>query len=232
MAKNEPEKKPRWYKLIAQAFKVTAKHDKKLVPLMLGAVILVLGAAIGIGLLLDSTAGLVYAIIFGVMMAALAALFTLTRRFEASAFQRMEGVIGGSLSVAQSIRRGWTFDEDPVSVDPRGKSVVFQGVGKAGVLFLAEGGNHAKKQVDAVSRRVSKLVPGVPINVIYIGTGEGQVPLRRLTKTIRKHKKVLSKAERQAVQARLHAIGGQKLPVPKGIDPMRARPNRKAMKGR
>jgi hypothetical protein len=232
MAKNQPEKKTRWYKLIAQAYKVTASHDKKLLPMLIGIVVLVIGASVAVGLLIGSTIALVYASIFGVLTAALAALFALTRRFEKTAFSRMEGSMGGSVSVAQSIRRGWTFDEDPVSVDPRGKAVVFQGIGKSGVMLLAEGGNAAKKQVEAVRRRVSKLVPGVPVNVIYVGTGPNEVALRDLTKTIKKPKKALSKREREVVTARLRAIGGQKLPVPKGVDPMKARPNRKAMKGR
>ncbi|MEX0913677.1 MAG: DUF4191 family protein, partial [Demequina sp.] len=150
MAKKEPEKKTRWYKLIAQAYQATSAHDKKLLPMMIGIVVLVIGASVVVGLLIGSTIALVYASIFGVLTAALAALFTLTRRFEKSAFTRMEGAMGGSVSVAQSIRRGWTFDEDPVSVDPRGKSVVFQGIGKSGVMLLAEGGNAAKKQVEAV----------------------------------------------------------------------------------
>ncbi|PKQ26525.1 MAG: DUF4191 domain-containing protein [Actinobacteria bacterium HGW-Actinobacteria-4] len=231
MAKNEPEKKPRWYKLIAQAYKVTAQHDKWLLPSILGAVLVVLGAAVAVGLIIGNTAALVYSIIFGVMFASLAGLFTLTRRFEKNAFARMEGSLGGSISVAQTIRRGWAFDDDPISVDPRGKSVVFQGVGKAGVMLLAEGGSAAKKQVDALHKRISKLVPGVPIIALYVGTGANEVPLRHLVKTIRKHKKKLSKREREAVHARLRAIGGQRLPVPKGIDPMRARPNRKAMRG-
>jgi len=60
-----------------------------------------------------------------------------------------------------------------------------------------------------------------------VGKEEGQVSLKKLSKRIRRTKKVLSKGERDAVAARLRAIGGQKLAVPKGVDPMRARPNRK-----
>lgn len=227
MAKKAPEKKPRWYKLIWQAYKTTAPYDKYLLPIMIGLFVGIVGVAVVIGLLMGSTAAIVYASIFGVMLAVLAMLFTLTRRFEKTAFSRMEGQIGGSISVAQSIRSDWSFEDDPVSVDPRGKSVVFQGVGRGGVLLLAEGGNSAKKQVDATRRRVSKLIPGVPVNAIYVGTGEGEVRLKELSKRIRRTKKVLSKGERDAVSARLRAIGGQKLAVPKGVDPMRARPNRK-----
>jgi hypothetical protein len=42
----------------------------------------------------------------------------------------------------------------------------------------------------------------------------------------------LSKAEVDAVNKRLKALGGVKMPVPKGMDPTRARPDRKAMRGR
>lgn len=231
MAK-QPEKKPRWYKLVAQAYKATAPYDKWLLPLLILIPLAAIGIAVVIGLVADSTAVLIYAIIFAILAAALADMYLLTRRFEKVAFKRMEGQIGASVSVAQSIRRGWKFEDEPVSIDPRGRAVVFQGVGKAGVMLLAEGGNAANKQITSAKRRLSKLVPGIPVHVIHVGTGEGQVPLNQLVKAINKPKKALNKNQREQVAARLRAIGGQRLPVPKGIDPMRARPDRKAMRGR
>lgn len=231
MAK-EPEKRPRWYKLVAQAYQSTAPYDKWLLPLLILIPVAIIGAAVLIGILSGSTWILVYSIIFAVLVAALAAMYTLTRRFERNAYARMEGQPGASISIAQSIRSGWQFDEEPVSVDPRGKGIVFQGVGKGGIVLIAEGGNGARKQVDATTRRLTKLVPGVPVHVIYEGTGEGQVPLKGLVKAIKKHKKALTKSQRSQVAARLKAIGGAKLPMPKGVDPMRARPDRKAMRGR
>ncbi|WP_297084368.1 DUF4191 domain-containing protein [uncultured Demequina sp.] len=231
MAK-EPEKKPRWYKLVAQAYKATAPHDKWLLPLMIGIPVLVIGLSVVIGLLFGSTIVLVYSIIFGVLTAALAAMYTLTRRFEKVMYARMDGQIGASLSIAQGIRSGWQFADDPISVDPRGRSIVFRGVGKSGVVLLAEGGTAAQKQVAAANRRITKLVPGVPVHVIYVGNRDGDIPLAKLSKAIRGNKKALTKSERGAVIARLDAIGGQKLPVPKGVDPLRARPDRKAMRGR
>ena len=231
MAK-EPEKKPRWYQLIAQAYKAAAPHDKWLLPLIIGIPVAIIALSVVIGLLVGSTIVLVYVIIFGVLVAALAGLFTLTRRFEKVMFQRMEGQIGASLSIAQNMRGSYQFADDPISVDPRGKSIVFRGVGKGGVVLIAEGGNAATKQVTAATRRINKLVPGVPVHTIYVGTHADEVPLKKLTKAVKGHKKVLTKSERSAVTARLDAIGGQKLPVPKGVDPMRARPDRKAMRGR
>jgi hypothetical protein len=45
-------------------------------------------------------------------------------------------------------------------------------------------------------------------------------------------KAVLTKTEAAQVAARLKAIGGVRPPIPKGIDPMRMRPDRKGVKGR
>jgi len=232
MAKQDPAPKQRWYRLIIQAYKTTAPYDKKLLPLMLIVGFGTMAAAVGIGLLSGSTPALVYAIVLGFLVAMLGTLYTLTKRFEITAFSRMEDTVGGSLAVAQSIRSGWQFEETPVALDQKGRAVVFQGVGKSGVVLLAEGGAQAKKLVDSTSRRIAKLIPGVPVRPIYVGKDEGQVPIKKLVRKIRRGKKVLSRREREAVAARLKAIGGQRLPVPKGIDPMRARPDRKSMRGR
>ncbi|WP_062078951.1 DUF4191 family protein [Demequina globuliformis] len=231
MAK-EPQSKPKMRTLIKQAYTSTAPHDKWLLPLLILIPLAIIAIALIIGLASGSTWILVYALIFALPMALLAAMYTLTRRFERNAFIRMEGQHGSSVAIAQSIRRGWRFEEQPLSIDPRGRAVVFYGVGKGGVMLLAEGGNAARKQVEASTRRITKLVPDVPVNTIYVGTHEGQVPLKKLTGAIKKHKKALNKHQREQVYARLRAIGGQKLPVPKGVDPMSARPDRKAMRGR
>jgi hypothetical protein len=42
----------------------------------------------------------------------------------------------------------------------------------------------------------------------------------------------LTKQEAAAVNKRLKALGAARPPVPKGIDPLRARPDRKGLRGR
>lgn len=231
MAK-EPQKKTRWYKLIAQAYQTTAPNDRLLLPLILAAVLVPVAIAVAVALAIGSTFAMIYSVIFGLLIGILAGLFTLTRRFEKNAFARMDGVVGGSLAIAQSIRNGWAFEEAPEAIDNKGKAVVFRGVGKTGIVLIAEGGGAAHRLVDTASKRIAKLVPGVPVRAIYVGNGENQVKLTKLTKEIRKGKTVLSRGERDAVTARLRAIGGAKLPMPKGVDPLRARPDRKALRGK
>lgn len=240
MAKNEPEKKQRWYQLIAQAYKFAAPHDKWLLPLMIGVPVVVIGVAVGIGIAVGGTAAIIYASILGVLLGVLGALFMLTRRFEKVAFNQVEGQMGGSLYVAQSIRRGWQFDENPIAIDQKGTAIVYYGVGTGGVALLAEGPG-ARRQVDKVTSRLNKVIAGVPVTPIYVGTGEGQVRIKDLVKTINGIKrkvygrglgKGLGKTEQAAVASRLKAIGGPSLPLPKGVDPLRARPDRKGMRGR
>ena len=231
MAKDTP-KKTRWYKLIGQAYTQTAPHDKLLLPILLLAFLVPIALGVLVGILISGPVAIVYSSMFGLVTGVLVALFMLTRRFEKNAYARMEGVVGGSLAVAQAIRSGWAFEENPEAVDNKGRAVVFRGVGKGGIILLAEGGGAARRLVDTSTKRFNKLVPGVPVRAIYVGKGEGQVPLTKLNKAIRKGKTVLTRGERDQVAHRLRAIGGAKLPVPKGVDPMRARPDRKALRGK
>ena len=140
----------------------------------------------------------------------------LTRRFEKVAFQQVEGQMGGSLYVAQSIRRGWQFDENPIAIDQKGTAIVYYGVGTGGVALLAEGPG-SRRHVDKVTSRLGKVIAGVPVTAIYVGTGEGQVRIKDLVKTINGIKrkvygrglgKGLGKNEQAAVASRLKAIGG------------------------
>ncbi|WP_062518531.1 DUF4191 domain-containing protein [Demequina gelatinilytica] len=235
MAKNDAPKpkKQRWYHLIAQAYRTTAPYDKRLLPGILGILIGTIAAFVLFGIfVIGGTIAIVYMSIFGVLTAALLAMWFLTRRFERVAYSRMEGQTGASLAVAQSIRSGWHFEDAPANMDARGSAIVFQGVGKGGILLVAEGGSAARKPAGQAKKRIEKLVPGVPVNVIYVGRGEGEVPLPDLTKAIRRTKKALGRNDRPKVEARLKAIGGAKPPMPKGIDPVRARPDRKGMRGR
>ena len=68
-----------------------------------------------------------------------------------------------------------------------------------------------------------------------MGTEDGQVRLIELTKRLRKlptKPKYLTSAEITRVSQRLSTIGSNGLPIPKGMDPRKARINRRALRGR
>lgn len=231
----------RWYQTLWQAYKVTARTDKKL-PWILGS-LLVGPIALGVVFAVVSSgiASKIYGPLTGIMVGAVSSLFVLTRRFERQMYAQMDGTLGGSLAIAQSVRTGWQFADDPIAVDAKNKAVVFQGVGTGGIVLLAEGGHAAKRTIDLTTNRLHKLAPGVPVSAIYVGHGEGEVPLKNVAKAIkattaknfgRGLRKGMSGADQDAVRSRLRALGGPQMPIPKGIDPSRARPDRKGARGR
>ncbi len=232
MATKDTPKKPRWYRTLWDAFQFVKQNDRMFFPVFLVMVIVILGGGITIGFLQGGVGGHIYSNFVGLSLAALATMVLLSARVDKAAFNRFEGMFGGSLPAVQTIRRGWKFEDDPVEIDPKGRAVVFQGVGKGGLVLVGEGDANVRKLLSSARRRVQRAVPGVPIHEFSMGKGEGQTPIRQLPKVIKRLKKVLGKHERAAVQARLRALGGARLPIPKGIDPSRARPNRKAMRGR
>jgi hypothetical protein len=82
-----------------------------------------------------------------------------------------------------------------------------------------------KPLLDAERKRLARILPNVTVHVIESGRGEGQVPLSQVAKKMGKLKKELTKLEVNAVSKRIASLGN-KLPIPKGIDPYKARPNR------
>lgn len=242
MAKQAPAApKMRWYKTLWHAYKATARTDKPL-PWILGGLLLgPIAMGVILGIVLDGIAPKIYGPLFGVTVGAMLALYVLTRRFERTMYAQMDGVLGGSLAVAQTIRSGWQFADEPLAVDAKSHAVVFQGVGKGGIVLLAEGGRAAKRTVDQTTQRLHKLAPGVPVSAVYVGHGEGEVTLRDVPKAVKatraKHfgrgiGKGLSSADQATVRSRLRALGGPQMPIPKGVDPTKARADRKGLRGR
>jgi hypothetical protein len=223
-------KKVRWYHQVWQAYQMTRRSDPAVTWWMLGAFVLVLGLALAIGFAAGQP---VYFSILGAPFALLAAMFILARRAEAAAYGQIEGQPGAALSALRTIRRGWEFPEEPVAIDPRSQDMVFRGVGRPGVVLVGEGSPHrSARLLEAERKKVARVLPNVRIHVIQCGNEEGQVPLKKLGRTVQKLKPTLTKQEAAEVTKRLRALGGMRMPVPKGVDPYRVRPDRKGMRGR
>jgi hypothetical protein len=224
------QKKTRWYHQVWQAYQMTRREDPAVTWLILGAFVGVLLVFVLVGLIWFSW---LYTLLLGIPFALLAAMFILARRAETAAYSQIEGQPGASRAALGTIRRGWNFPEEPVAVDPRTQDLVFRGVGRAGVVLVGEGpGPRIGRLLEAERKRTARVLPNVPITLIQVGHDEGQVPLRKLPRTVQKLKPTLTKQEIGEIIKRLTALGAVRLPVPKGIDPMRARPDRKGMRGR
>lgn len=224
----DTEKEPGRLKTMWSIFKMTRDNDKLALPLMLlaffGPIIIVTVLAI---VFQQSTLFLVLWIVSGVLIGLMLAMMTLTWRAEKIAFAQIEGRPGAVGSVLKSGLRGnWTTSEMPVGVNPKTQDAVYRAVGKPGVVLIAEGPQQRVARIlNDEQRKVKRIVPNVPIHVLEIGP-DSQLELRKLTKSMRRLKKVLARAEVMAVSNRLTSLGQANLPIPKGIDPRRVRPGR------
>ncbi|WP_024820498.1 DUF4191 domain-containing protein [Arthrobacter sp. 31Y] len=227
--KEAKAKKPSQLKQIAEVFKMTRRNDPQVVWVMLLAFLAVVAVAFLVGFLLENW---VTGLIIGIPLGLLAAVFILSRRAEKAAFAQIENQPGASGAALGTLRRGWVTQDQPVSVNPRTQDAVFMAIGRPGVVLVSEGPTHrVKPLVDAERKRLARILPNVTIHVLESGRGEGQVPLNKLAKTMGKLKNELSKVEVNAVSKRINSLGNR-LPIPKGIDPYKARPDRKAARGR
>jgi hypothetical protein len=232
-------KKPGRFAQIRQVFTAARRVDRLIGWWMLLAFVATLAVVVGIGVLVGHW---VYALILGLPLALLAATIVMSRRAERAAYRAIEGQPGSAGAALQALRRGWFFDQQPVALDgARGTrpeemvnaAFVFRAVGRPGVVLVGEGPQgRVAKLLEAERKKVARVAPGVPVTLLQAGDGEGQVPVRKLSGKITRMKPVLTKDEVSLVNKRLKSLGGVRPPVPAGMDPMRARVDRKAMRGR
>ena len=223
-------KKHRWYHQVWAAYQMTRKQDPSVTWLLLGIFVGIVLVGLAAGFLLGHP---VYFTIVAVPFGALAAMYMLTRRAERAAYTQIEGQPGAARAALGTVRGGWTFEDEPVAVNARTQDFVFRGVGRPGVVLVSEGPAHrVGRMLDDERRRVARVLPNVPITLIQMGDGEGQVALTKLSRAVSKLKPKLTKPEAAEVGKRLKALGGQRMPIPKGIDPFKTRPDRKGMRGR
>ena len=185
-----------------------------------------IGIALILIFLLVLVVGISLGIIFGhpiyggfvtIPLAALAAMFFLTRIAGSAAYSSIEGQIGAGASVLMAIRKGWTTT--PAVAVNKQQDMVHRSVGRAGIVLTGEGGFAVRQMIQDEKKKSERFAPGVPIIEVFVGDGDGQVPIRKLQKHVTKLPKKLSAHQMREVRARLKAVGGMSLPIPKGPMP-------------
>ncbi len=224
------QKKKRWYHQLWEVFQMTREAQPSITWWLLGAFVGILALGLVIGLAVGHP---VYVTLLSLPVALIVVMLLLSRRAERAAYSRIEGTPGASASALGTIRRGWNIEEQPVAIDPRTQDVVFRAVGRPGVVLIGEGPSHrVKRLLEGERRKVARVAPNVTVHLVEVGRDEGQTPLPKLVRTIQKLRPSLTKAEVAAVSKRLRALQSSRPPIPKGVDPLRARPDRKGMRGR
>jgi F0F1-type ATP synthase assembly protein I len=224
---------------IRQVYTAAHQVDRLIGWWMLLAFVGTLVVAVGIGVLVGHWP---YALILGLPLALLAATLVMSRRAERAAYSAIEGQPGAAGAALGALRKGWFYEQQPVALEgARGTrpedmvnaAFVFRAVGRPGIVLIGEGPQaRVSKLLVAERKKVERVAPGVPVTLLQAGDADGQVPLRKLSSKITRLKPVLTKDEVSVVNKRLKSLGGIRPPVPAGMDPMRARVDRKAMRGR
>lgn len=219
----------RWAQIV-QVFKMTREEEPALPWIML-AIFLGAGAVgAGLGLLLG---GWVLWMILGLVVGFFLATLYMNRRAEGVAFARMAGRPGAAGAALSTLGRGWIVKDEPIAISPRTQDLVYMAIGRQGVVLVTEGPTtRVRSLVEGAKRDITRAVKNVPVTIINSGQHEDQVELAKVRKTAKGIKKSITRQEVAAVDKRLSTLRLNQPPIPKGIDPTRLRPNRKAMRGR
>ena len=166
---------------------------------------------IGIGFLLNEV--IYWGFVF-LPLALLITLFFFTRQAGTAAYASIEGQIGAGASVLMAIRKGWTTT--PAVAVTKNQDMVHRSVGRAGIVLVGEGSPAVKQLLQDERRKMERFIPGIALTEVIIGDGNGQVPLRKLQKHLKKLPKKLNKIQLRELRNRLKAVGGLNMPIPKG----------------
>lgn len=209
-------KTPKWISQVIESYKFTKPLDPSIswaLPLtFVGsfAAIFGLGTALGdgaLGLILKFTA---------FAWAILLTLLVFGKKAEKAAYASVEGVPGAAAQVLTTLKGGW-FTTPAVEIN-KNQEIVHRLVGRPGVILIIEA--RIGSPIASVARqKAARWVGETPITEVFVGHGEGQVPMAKLTRAVRKLPKVLRPAEVTELRRKLDAAAGGSLPIPKGPMP-------------
>lgn len=201
---------------------------------LLGIPVVVIGAAVGLALATGQP--LWYWILLAIMLSAMLDMVILSLTVRRASYTQIEGRPGAAKVVLDQIGRGWYVESQPVAINPKTQDAVWRVIGRPGVVLVVEGPQGRTQRLVADElKTLQRIVSTVPVHVINVGLDEGQVRLINLHKTMNKlptKPTKLTDAEITQVAKRLSSLSSKGLPIPKGIDPTKIRPDRRAMRGR
>jgi hypothetical protein len=218
MFKKNKAKEPKIKKVRFQTFRDAYKVTKSVKPWIGAGIFGVFAITWAIGISTGIVIGHpIYLGFVSLPVAVLAAMFFFTRIASSAAYASIEGQMGAGASVLMAIRKGWVTT--PAVAVTKNQDMVHRSIGRAGIVLTGEGTQAVRAMLQDERRKSERFAPGVPVTEIYVGDGDGQVPLRKLQKKVTKLPKKLSGHQMREVRARFKAIGGMSMPIPKGPMP-------------
>ena len=207
-----PERKRRLGRL-RETWAAGRQVDPKIGWVSLGVFLAVLAVAVLLGLIVRQPAAFAFV---GVPLGALAATIVFGRRFERGSYRMIEGRPGAAGGVLDTLKRGWTIT--PAVAVTRDEDFVHRAVGRAGVVLVGEGTSPQRvgRLLAQERRRHARVALDTTVVEVVVGNGEGEVPLRRLTRHLRKLPKTLQGSQVTELNSRLRALRTQPVAMPKG----------------
>ncbi|QLQ10864.1 MAG: DUF4191 domain-containing protein [Nocardioidaceae bacterium] len=226
------QERPKLIQSIRMNYRMTKQEDPKLPLILLGAFVGAAAVLFALAYLLD--VHVIFASIFAVLGGFVAMMYTLARRSSRAMYAKLEGTPGAAYRVMTMLRRRWTVEETPVAFNKQ-QDLVIRVVGPPGIVLVGEGNpNRLKALLTSERRKHERVVADVPIHEVVVGYDEGQVPLKKLNRTLMKMKRQIRPAEMTDILSRLRALNasGRNLPLPKGPLPTSMKGQRGNLRGR
>lgn len=220
---------------LRQAYTITKREDRN-IGLLLLLTFLVVGGVLGVlgwWAFGSSLLGLILSIVFAVLTGVLGVLIVFGRRAEKAAYTQVEGQVGAGAGALQMLKRGW--EVKPAVAFTKNQDVVHRVVGRPGVILVGEGNPSRVRNLITSEKKKHARIAGeeVPILDVIIGREEGQVPLPKLVKHLRKLPKKIKPAQMTSLLYKLKALDAMRpvAPMPRGPVPTSMKGQRKAMRG-
>ncbi|HEY7053958.1 MAG TPA: DUF4191 domain-containing protein [Mycobacterium sp.] len=207
-----------------QAFQMQRKEDKRLLPYMIGAFVLIVGAAVAVGLLLVPGYAGTLLIPLGVVLGALVAFIIFGRRAQRSVYSKAEGQTGAAAWALDNLRGKWRVTPGVAATGHF--DAVHRVIGRPGVIFVAEGSaSRVKPLLAQEKKRTARLVGDVPIYDVIVGNGDGEVPLSKLERHLTRLPANITVKQMDSLESRLAALGSKSgmAAMPKGPMPTQAK---------
>jgi hypothetical protein len=217
---------------LRQAYRLTKEVDPKIGWILLATFLFVSAVAFALVFLIPPDWWVVDGLL-AVMIGVLGALIVFTRRATTAQYKQIEGKPGAALAALSLLKRGWHTDQAVAFT--RNQDVVHRVVGPPGIVLIGEGNPTRVKQLLLQERtKHTRVAAEAPLHEIVVGRSEGQVPLPKLSRTVRKMKRQVKPAQITDIRARLKALDATRsnVPLPKGPVPTSMKGMRGNLRGR
>jgi Domain of unknown function (DUF4191) len=219
-------------KQMAAVYTMTKKTDARIGLILLGVFVVVAAVAFGIFFLV-LPGSWVLSLLTALLLGLLATLIIFGRRAQKAQYAEIEGRPGAAAAVLGQLRRGWKVE--PGIAFNKNQDLVHRVVGPPGIVLVGEGNQQRLRSLLANERRKHERVTSeTPIFEVISGTGEGAVPVPKLSRHVTKLGRNIKPAEMTDVLQRLKALDANRsnIPIPKGPMPTSMKGARQNMRGR